>query len=202
MRSFVPCLVAVLSLGVPVAAQAEEAAGPVVELSADDGSAAIEKRTGTSGPSGLGLLETGALSAGHWQHACVAPCAIRLDSNFAYRVAGEGLVPTGSFVLPRGGDRVHVDAHMGSSPARVSGMLLAGAGVFAVVAGGLALGASPILASEEVGSEGFRTGVLAGGLGAVTVGAIASAVGLFLWLSNGSTAQTKTVASSSSSFSR
>jgi hypothetical protein len=41
----------------------------------------------------------------------------------------------------------------------------------------------PILESEDVGSKGFRTGVLAGGIGAV-----AATVGLFLWLTNGSSA--------------
>lgn len=168
----------------------------MVELSADEGNATIEKRTGTTAPS-LGLLETGVVAVGQWQHACVAPCQMRLDPRYTYRVAGDGLVPTGSFVLPPGEDRVRVDAKMGSSPARVSGMLLTGAGALALAAGGAALIASPILASEDVGSEGFRTAVLAGGIGAVSVGAIAATVGLFMWLSNGSSAYPRAVASAS-----
>src|SRR5690606_39053343 len=122
---------------------------------------------------------------------------MRLDRNASYRVAGEGLVPTGSFTLPRTDDRVIVDAKMGSSPARVGGMLLTAGGVASLAAGGLALLATPILASEDVGSEGFRTGVLAGGIGAVSLGAIAVATGLFLWLSNGSSVHTMTTASAS-----
>lgn len=200
-----PCLVATFAavttaaVATPRIAHAEEeGGGPVVELSADDGNATIEKRTGTTAPS-LGILETGILSVGQWQHACVAPCQMRLDPRFTYRVAGDGLVPTSSFVLPRGEDRVRIDAKMGSSPARVSGMILTGAGAAAIALGGAALIASPILASEDAGSEGFRTAVLAGGIGAVSVGAIAATVGLFMWLSNGSSAYPRTVASSSPS---
>jgi hypothetical protein len=202
MRSFAPCLVAGFALAFPSLAFAEEPKaeakpGPVVELSADEGNATIEKRTGTSAATGLGPFETGVLSVGHWQEVCVAPCQVRLDPNASYRVSGDGLVPTGSFMLPRNEDRVRVDAKMGSSPARVGGMLLTAGGIGSLALGGLALIATPILASEDVGSEGFRTGVLAGGIGAVSVGAIALTTGLFLWLSNGSSAHPQTVASSS-----
>lgn len=199
MRSFVSCLVAGFTVLFSLSAAAEEAkTGPVVELSADEGNATLEKRTGTSGATGLGPFETGVLSVGHWQEVCVAPCQVRLDANASYRVSGDGLVPSNSFTLPRSeGDRVRVDAKMGSSPARVGGMLLTAGGIGSLALGGLALVATPILASEDVGSEGFRTGVLAGGIGAVSIGAIALTTGLFLWLSNGSSAHTMTVASSS-----
>ena len=197
------CLVATFAAAITTAAPGtaladEEGTGPVVELSADEGNATLEKRTGTTAPS-LGLLETGVLAVGEWQHACVALCQMRLDPRFTYRVAGDGLVPTASFVLPRGEDRVRVDARMGSSPARVSGMLLTGAGAAALALGGAALIASPILASEDVGSEGFRSAVLAGGIGAVSVGVIAATVGLFMWVSNGSSAHPRAVASAASS---
>ena len=92
---------------------------------------------------------------------------------------------------------MRVDARMGSSPARVGGMLITGGGVLALAAGAAALIATPILESEDVGSKGFRSGVLAGGIGALSVGAIATTIGLFMWLSNGSSAHTQTVASSS-----
>ncbi|MDB4935128.1 MAG: hypothetical protein JWP87_2100 [Labilithrix sp.] len=163
----------------------------VVELDADDSRATIERRVGTQSPSGMPLLETGLFSVGQWEHACVAPCTMKLDTRYAYRVAGDGLVPTDSFALPHNGDRVRVDAKMGSSTGRVAGVLTTGAGVLAIAAGGLALIATPILHSEDVGSEGFRTGVLAGGIGALSVGVIAVGVGTFLWLTNGSTAHTQ-----------
>ncbi|MCW5838138.1 MAG: hypothetical protein KIS78_37450, partial [Labilithrix sp.] len=170
------------------ASPASSADAPVVELTADDGRATLERRASTSSPT-VPLFETGALSMGHWEHACVAPCQVRLDARYAYRVAGDGLVPSDSFTLPRGGDRVRVDARMGSSVGRVVGVLATAGGLLAMAGGGVALAATPILESEDVGSEGFRAGVLAGGIGAVTVGAVTAAVGLFLWLTNGSDAR-------------
>jgi hypothetical protein len=178
----------------PVAAPSAPAATPVaatslpvVELSADDGRATIERRASTSSPT-VPILETGVISMGHWEHACVAPCQLKLDPRYSYRVAGDGLVPTDSFALPRGQEHVRVDARMGSSVGRVIGVLATAGGVLAIAGGGLALGASPILESENVGSQGFRTAVLVGGASAVSVGVVSAAVGLFLWLSNGSSA--------------
>jgi hypothetical protein len=188
-----------LTLALPCVAHAEEpeppaapsdattAASPVVDLSADDARARIERRATTTSPT-VPIFETGMLSVGNWEHACVAPCQLRLDPRYSYRVAGDGLVPSESFVLPRGQDRVRVDAKMGSSVGRVAGVVAAAGGVLAMAGGGLALAATPILASEDVGSEGFRSGVLAGGIGMLSVGAISTAIGLFLWLSNGSNA--------------
>ncbi len=192
----VPVLVTI----VPRTAHADEpaagpAAGPpvapasaVVQLDADDSRATIERRVGTQSPSGMPLLETGLFSVGQWEHACVAPCTLKLDTRYSYRVAGDGLVPTDSFALPHDADRIRVDAKMGSSTGRVAGALTTGAGVLAIAAGGLALIATPILASEDVGSQGFRTGVLAGGVGALSVGVLAVGIGTILWLTNGSTA--------------
>jgi len=201
--------VPVLAVLAPRTAQADEPAAPpvpavavvavaasppapaVVQLDADDPRATIERRVGTQSPSGLPLLETGIATVGQWEHACVAPCALTLDSRYAYRVAGDGLVPTDSFGLPHGGERVRIEARMGSSPARVAGAVTTVGGVLAVAAGGLALLATPILESEKVGSDGFRTGVLAGGVGALSVGVIAVGIGTLLWLSNGSSAHTQ-----------
>jgi hypothetical protein len=163
---------------------------PVVELSADDGRATIERRAATTGPT-VPLLETGILSVGHWEHACIAPCQLKLDPRYAYRVAGDGLVPTDSFALPRGQERVKVDAKMGSSTGRTIGVLSTVGGALAIVGGGLALAATPILENEEVGSKGFRSAVLAGGIGFVSLGVVAASVGLFLWLTNGSSAHTE-----------
>src|SRR5262249_15392250 len=109
-------------------------------------------------------------------------------------VAGDGLVPTDSFAVPRDSGRVRVDAKMGSSAGRITGMVLTGAGVLSMVGGGLALAATPVLENEDVGSKGFRSAVLVGGVGALSVGAIAATVGLVLWLTNGSQAHTEQVA--------
>lgn len=191
---------------VPVSARAEDnakvektdakAESPVpavpVELNADDARATIERRVATSTPSGVPFLETGILQIGHWEHACVAPCAdVKLDPKYTYRVAGDGLVPTDSFAIPHDG-RVKVDAKMGSSAGRVTGVVATAGGALLMIGGGLALASTPILESNDVGSKGFRSAVLAGGVGAVSVGAIAATVGLVLWLSNGSSAHTET----------
>jgi hypothetical protein len=162
-----------------------------VELNADDARATIERRVATSTPSGLPFLETGVLQIGHWEHACVMPCAdVKLDPKYTYRVAGDGLVPTDSFAIPRDG-RVKVDAKMGSSTGRVTGVVATAGGALLMLGGGLALASTPILDSNDVGSKGFRSAVLAGGVGALSVGAVAATVGLFLWLSNGSSAHTE-----------
>ena len=175
----------------PAPAPAPARAAAVVQLDADDHRATIERRVGTQSPSGLPLLETGFFSVGQWEHTCVAPCTVSLDTRYAYRVAGDGLVPTDSFSLPPSADRVRVDAKMGSSTGRVAGALTTGGGIAAIGAGAIALIASPILASEDVGSQGFRTGVVAAGVSAVAVGVIAVGVGAYLWFTNGSTAHTQ-----------
>jgi hypothetical protein len=174
----------------PAAATAE--GGVVVELAADDGRATIERRVSTSSHSGLPILETGALAIGNWEHACIAPCQVKLDPRYVYRVGGDGLVPTPSFVLR--GDHMRVDAKMGSSTGRIGGIVATGAGVLAIAAGGLALAATPVLESEDVGSKGFRSAVLAGGASVLAAGVVAAGVGLYLWLSNGSSARTEAVA--------
>lgn len=175
----------------PPSPAAPSSPSAIVQLDADDHRATIERRIGTQSPSGMPLFETGLFSVGQWEHACVAPCTAKLDTRYAYRVAGDGLVPTDSFSLPQSGDRVRVDAKMGSSTGRLAGVVVTGGGVLAMGAGALALIATPILHSEDVGSEGFRTGVLAGGVGALSVGVIAVGIGTYLWLTNGSTARTE-----------
>ena len=180
--------------GVPAKDAQEKEKTVVVELAADDGRATIERRVSTT--SGLPLVETGIFSVGQWEHACVSPCQVKLDPKYAYRVAGDGLVPTDSFALrPGGAERVRVDAKMGSSSGRVAGMLTTGAGLFWMAAGGAALIATPILESEEAGSKGFRTAVFAGGVTALSAGVIATGVGLYLWLTNSSSARATQVAS-------
>jgi hypothetical protein len=178
-------------------AKAEAQPGVAVQLSADDNRATIERRVATTSVPALPGLETGIIGLGHWEHTCVAPCdGVKLDPKYTYRVSGDGLVPTDSFSVPRDAGQMKVDAKMGSSTGRVLGAASTIGGGLLILGGGLALAASPVLASEDVGSKGFRSAVLVGGVGAVSVGAIAATVGLFLWLSNGSTAHTEKVVAS------
>jgi hypothetical protein len=165
------------------------AQGPVIELRASDPRAVIERKTGSSSPSGVPFAETSFFSVGHWEHACVAPCQLELDPKFSYRVSGDGLVPTDSFTIPRGRDRVRFEAKMGSSTGRLAGILLTGAGAVSAGIGAVALGVSPILESEDVGSRGFRSVVVAGGATLLAVGLVSVGVGLYLWMSNGSSVE-------------
>ncbi len=157
-----------------------------VELHTNDGRATIERRTGSSTLSGLALADLSLGSAGHWETVCVAPCVARLDALHPYRVGGDGLVPTSTFSLPSGRDRVRVDATLGSSNARALGILMTAGGAAGMALGGAALIASPIFASEDVGSQGFRTAVLVGGTGVLALSTLVTAAGLYLWLGNGS----------------
>lgn len=193
--SFAPVAFLVV-LAPPGLACAEEAsppasaapATPEVVLSADARDAALERRVGTVSPLGPSFAETGLLGVAQWERVCVAPCGVRVDARYVYRVAGEGVVPTPSFSVsvPPAGERTYVDAKLGSSPWRVGGAVAAGVGALGVLAGGAALAASPVLASEDVGSQGFRTAVVAGGAATLALGALALGGGLWAFFSNDS----------------
>jgi hypothetical protein len=114
----------------------------------------------------------------------VAPCNARLDPRYAYRVSGEGLVPSRPFTLPQDKEHLVVDASMGSAYGRVGGLMLTAGGIGGLLLGGAALVASPILESQNLGSQTLRTSVLSAGVGLVGLGAIALGTGLWLWLSN------------------
>lgn len=172
----------------PKAAE-EKAAGKTVtvELQSNSARATIEKRVGTTSLPALPFSDTSFGSVSHWEHACVAPCELKLDPHYAYRVAGDGLTPSQSFALPRNKDKVTLSAEMGSSPARLSGMALTALGIGSALLGGTALVLSPVLEGQDVGSKGFRTGVLAGGVVFLTAGVLEMSMGLYLWLTNGTT---------------
>jgi len=178
-------------LGKPDGAKAadEKAAGKTVtvELQSSSAHATIEKRVGTTSLAALPFSDTSFGSVSHWEHACVAPCELKLDPHYAYRVAGDGLTPSDSFALPRNKEKVTLSADMGSSTARLGGMALTAIGIGSTLLGGTALVLSPVFESQDVGSKGFRTGVLAGGVVFLTAGVLELGMGLYLWMSNGTT---------------
>jgi hypothetical protein len=102
-------------------------------------------------------------------------------------VAGDGLVPSDSFTLPHDRDRLKLDAKMGSSYARLGGIGLTAVGTGGVLLGAAAVILTPIFESQDVGSRTFRTGLLAGGVSVLSLGAIAAFAGIYLWASNGTT---------------
>ena len=178
-------------------ARAEEAPAPApkaepgktltVELQSNSTRATIEKRVGTTSLPALPFSDTSFGSVSHWEHACVAPCDLKLDPHYAYRVAGDGLTPSQSFALPRDKERITLSAEMGSSTARLSGMALTGVGVGSMLLGGTALALSPVFESQDTGSKGFRSAVLAGGVIFLAAGVLELAMGIYLWTSNGTT---------------
>jgi hypothetical protein len=170
------------------AARADEPApGPTVSLHATEAGTRLERRTQTQTYGGLPFKDATIFGVSTWEPACAAPCDVKLDPRFAYRVAGEGMVPSDSFALPARDERLAVDAKMGSSTQRLAGIGLSGAGALGMLLGGTALVATPILESEHVGSSTFRSGVLTGGIVVASAGAIALATGLYLWLSSDTT---------------
>ena len=178
----------------PGAAQATETE-TTVELHANDGRATLERRRATHALGGLGLPDLAIGGVTEWEPVCTSPCAMPVSRRSTYRVAGDGLVPSSTFALPTG-SRLRLDADLGSSKGRVSGALLTLAGAGALVLGTGALVTSPVLAANDIGSEGFRTGLLAGGVAAVSVGAILVAVGVTLWITNESTLRFEPTATS------
>jgi hypothetical protein len=179
----VPSGAAAMPSGTP---QATPPRGVIVELQANDGRATIERRVGTTSLAGMPFTDVSFASVGHWAEECIAPCEVKLDPRYSYRVGGEGLTPSGSFALPRDKDRVHLAAEMGSSSARLAGILLTGLGVGTTLLGGTALVLTPIFENQDVGSKTFRSAVLVGGVAFVAVGVLEMGMGLYLWATNGS----------------
>lgn len=157
-----------------------------VEVQATDGPATLERRAATTAIAIHPVADLALGGGAVWQPACVAPCVARLDPRYSYRVTGDGFVPTETFTLPAGADHARVRAKLGSGFGRIAGITMAGAGAVGMLAGGAALAASPVLASEDVGSQGFRTGVLVGGAGTLAVSALVVGAGIYLWATNGS----------------
>jgi hypothetical protein len=167
-----------------------------VSLHASDPGTRLERRTQTQTYGGLPFKDASLFGVATWEPACAAPCGVRLDPRFAYRVTGEGMVPSDPFSLPLGSPKLGVDAKMGSSTERLGGIALTGAGAAGLLLGGAALVASPILQSQDVGSQSFRTGVLAGGVVIAGAGAIALVSGLWLWMHSDTTYRVEAQASS------
>jgi hypothetical protein len=173
---------------VPVAAPPEPAAVPAeggvfVHLRADDPRATLERRTKVETYSGLPIQDASIAGVATWTPECIAPCEKPIDPKYAYRVAGDGLVPSSTLVLPRSGD-VTVEARMGSAYQRLGGLALVGTGAGGVLLGVAALAVSPILANDDVGSPGVRSGIVAGGAALTGLGVLALGAGLWLWASN------------------
>jgi hypothetical protein len=166
----------------PLAGRAAE--GVRVFLHADQPQATLERRTKVETYSGLPIKDATIAGVATWEPECTAPCNARLDPKYTYRVAGDGLVPSDSFVLPRDGDPLVVDAQMGSAQGRLGGLALTGMGAGGIILGVTALAVTPILAQDDVGSPGVRSGILVSGIALTTLSAFVLGAGLWLWSHN------------------
>lgn len=110
--------------------------GIAVHISTDDPRSTLQRRAGTS----TVVVTTGrgtAVGQGEsWEDLCVAPCDQRVARNQTLRLAGDGITPSGNFVLQRD---AKLDVKTGSAGRRVGGFWLAGAGLGAAAMGGLFL---------------------------------------------------------------
>jgi hypothetical protein len=145
-----------------------------VTLRANDTRAALEKQTGTV----LGGIST-------WQTVCTAPCGISVDANGVYRVAGDGLWPSGSFSLGTGRDEVTLDSRSGNFVMRVGGMVLALGGGAAAALGGGSLAAGVALDQSGTGSPLLRDSLKYGGIAVTSLGVLGAVLGAYLYFSNG-----------------
>jgi hypothetical protein len=158
--------------------------GVRVLLHADQPNATLERRTKVETYSGLPIKDASIAGVATWEPECTAPCDATLDPKYTYRVAGDGLVPSDSFILPRDGDPLVVDARMGSASGRLGGLALTGMGAGGVILGVTALAVTPILAQDDVGSPGLRSGVLVSGIALTTLSSFVLGAGLWLWSHN------------------
>jgi hypothetical protein len=158
-----------------------------VVLHADTPRATIERRASVETYAGVPIKDIAIGGIATWTPECTAPCEMRLDPKYTYRVAGDGLVPSDSFVLPHEAGPIVMDAKMGSALGRWGGLGLSATGAGGMILGAAALAVTPILANDNVGSPAIRTGVLASGVAVTTLGALVFGTGLWLWTHNETT---------------
>jgi hypothetical protein len=126
--------------------------GIAVHIEADDPRSTLQRRAGTS----TVVVATGrgtAVGQGEaWEDLCVAPCDLRVPKNQTVRIAGDGITPSGNFVLQRD---AKLDVKTGSAGLRVGGFWLTGLGLTAAVLGGTFLALDT--RRTEVDSDGNVT---------------------------------------------
>lgn len=146
--------------------------GTLVTLNGDG--VRLERLTGTASVSmAWGSGGWGSGSAELYEVVCMAPCNKQVDPSAQYRLAGPGLVATGTF--PISGSTAHIDAHMGSRAQRTGGWVIFGVGLAVGAMGfliGAAVGTEPTTLSggTQVGGGGTPY-LIAGGIG------VAAAIG-------------------------
>jgi hypothetical protein len=148
-----------------------DASMALVELDATDPRATLSRYVGSgfSGRLGSSRVQYGSL----WENICVAPCGTDVSTRAVYRVEGDGIWPSSSFVLSAGPTLLHVKA--GASRAVLGGAVLAATGGGFALMGGMFLGLSAIpvdRSQPDVARQEQTKGAF------VTVGAVLLTAGL------------------------
>ena len=122
---------------------------------------------------GLPVLEARP-SGGAWTTACpVLPCELHLSAADEYRIAGEGIVDSDVFRLPRA-TNVQVDATGGSSMLHGIGTVLTVGGVLFAAGGGAIL----LVPGNPHASDDTKTSKTVVGAGFLAMGLVGTAIGI------------------------
>ena len=178
-----------VAVSAPTPAPVAPTARVTVVLRADTPRATLERPESVATYAGVPFKDAAIAGLATWVPECTAPCETNLDTKYTYRVGGDGLVPSDSFVLPHAHDGAPlvVDAQMGSAFGRVGGIGLSVIGAGGLVLGATAMAVTPILADDNVGTSGVRTGVLVSGIAVTALSAVVFGAGLWLWNHNETT---------------
>jgi hypothetical protein len=138
--------------------------------------------------SGLVLERADPSGSRRFAPICNAPCDIRVSSYGEYRITGRGLRPSHTFGLTTDSS---IDANLGSSGAMWTGVGLTIGGSVLVLTGLMVMAVGSAVQTTTYDAYGGSTTTSDGGLtgvgtGFLVVGAVATGIGLYLWLSNGS----------------
>jgi TPR repeat protein len=102
---------------------------------------------------------------------CAVPCDSSLDPNWKYRVAGNGVSPSSSFMLgAQQGDSLTLRVHAGSHSTQVAGVSLTATGIVFAIIGAVVL---PLgIAQSKTPAEGVGGGSLGIGVAALIPGIV------------------------------
>jgi hypothetical protein len=122
-----------------------------------------------------------------WTRVCQAPCNKLLDANQTYRLNGDGMVSSNSFVLEPGSARVK--GRMGSTGERAGAAVLIGFGIAHLAVAGVLIGLSTIVTPGGPGEVSFKDVFLGSGIGVIGASLFAFVPAIMMWSHSASHAE-------------